>query len=533
MRERARSWIEAFALGVLAALPVVPYLASLARNGVGRYVLHGDYAALELATKFVPTGRTLLGPYSRFGFNHPGPAYFFCLSPIYELSGRSSTALFSGACLLNALAAILLVAGTRLFASRAHAIGAALTVLFWFASFGTAATLPWNPLVVALPLFAFFVLASFFALGRAEAAAPAAALAMFVAQTHLATVPTVAVAFVASIAAYVLSTRKRNEPRRRAPLVAGAAVLVVAMLPPLVEQLSSPVGNMTKLARFFLGPRTEPPKTLATALHAWASGAAWLPQRALERTLVSERDPVVMGSHPLPAELPVAPLVALLVLTAVCIVVAKRRRDHVSVAFLAAGIVTSVTSIVALRGVVGEMFHYLVFWTSSAACIAWLGVVTTASSWLGARWPKAAFAAVVVSAMLSSSVQRAWLATHEIPHRELEGTMRVLYAALRDRVRATGDVPVIHRDAGWYIGLAMLNELTRDGIDARVVDGERYLMGRQLASAEGVTKPLHVYSVTPESPLAVAPCLELLAKSNGAELRVGPAEVIACPPDLH
>jgi hypothetical protein len=37
----------------------------------------GDYAALELYTRLAAQGRQLLGPYSRFGFHHPGPAYFY------------------------------------------------------------------------------------------------------------------------------------------------------------------------------------------------------------------------------------------------------------------------------------------------------------------------------------------------------------------------------------------------------------------------------------------------------------------------
>ena len=51
--------------------------------------MDGDYAGLEIATRYVFTGRTLLGPYSRFMFNHPGPLYFFVIAPIYVLLGRT------------------------------------------------------------------------------------------------------------------------------------------------------------------------------------------------------------------------------------------------------------------------------------------------------------------------------------------------------------------------------------------------------------------------------------------------------------
>ena len=82
---------------VALGLPLAPLLFALLARPVPRFVVNGDYAGLEIATRFVPTGTTLLGPYSRFGWNHPGPLYFVLLAPIHALFGGTSTGIFAGA----------------------------------------------------------------------------------------------------------------------------------------------------------------------------------------------------------------------------------------------------------------------------------------------------------------------------------------------------------------------------------------------------------------------------------------------------
>ena len=59
----------------------------------------------EVAVRLVGDG-TVLGPYSRFVFNHPGPLYFYLLALPYRLFGGTSTLLFWGALVINAAAAV-------------------------------------------------------------------------------------------------------------------------------------------------------------------------------------------------------------------------------------------------------------------------------------------------------------------------------------------------------------------------------------------------------------------------------------------
>src|SRR5262245_461934 len=75
-----------------------------------------DWALIELRVRDVGTSQTpLLGPFSRFGWNHPGPLLYVLLAVPYRLLGASSSGLLVGAVVLNAgsVAGCLLVARRR------------------------------------------------------------------------------------------------------------------------------------------------------------------------------------------------------------------------------------------------------------------------------------------------------------------------------------------------------------------------------------------------------------------------------------
>ena len=68
----------------------------------------GDGAVLELQARQTARGENLLGPYSRFHFNHPGPIYFSLMLPLYYLSGQAHGSFFFTSVLIN-LAAVALI----------------------------------------------------------------------------------------------------------------------------------------------------------------------------------------------------------------------------------------------------------------------------------------------------------------------------------------------------------------------------------------------------------------------------------------
>ena len=50
----------------------------------------------------------MVGPYSRFGWNHPGPFYFYLQAPLYALGGHKAASLYAGALAINLLAILTL-----------------------------------------------------------------------------------------------------------------------------------------------------------------------------------------------------------------------------------------------------------------------------------------------------------------------------------------------------------------------------------------------------------------------------------------
>src|SRR5215471_15054113 len=67
-------------------------------------VTAADIAVIELYTDLASHGRLLLGPYSRFGWHHPGPLYFYLQAPLYAASNRAGAALNVGAVAINVTA---------------------------------------------------------------------------------------------------------------------------------------------------------------------------------------------------------------------------------------------------------------------------------------------------------------------------------------------------------------------------------------------------------------------------------------------
>src|SRR5688572_32081976 len=88
------------AVPVSLALLLIPAVVGVIRllTGLQEPFAHsGDAAVLEPAVRRVATGTQTLGPYSRFGFHQPGPAYFFVQAPFSWVTGGSPQSLFLGA----------------------------------------------------------------------------------------------------------------------------------------------------------------------------------------------------------------------------------------------------------------------------------------------------------------------------------------------------------------------------------------------------------------------------------------------------
>ena len=69
---------------------------------------YGDLAVIETTTLAALRGFVTLGPYSQFGWHHPGPLCFYLLAPFYQLAGHRSIGMVAGALAINVTALILI-----------------------------------------------------------------------------------------------------------------------------------------------------------------------------------------------------------------------------------------------------------------------------------------------------------------------------------------------------------------------------------------------------------------------------------------
>ena len=67
-----------------------------------------DTAVIESFTLYASRAQLLVGPYSRYGWHHPGPLFFYLLAPVYTLAGSSTPALSAGALLINVASIVVL-----------------------------------------------------------------------------------------------------------------------------------------------------------------------------------------------------------------------------------------------------------------------------------------------------------------------------------------------------------------------------------------------------------------------------------------
>ena len=229
-----------------------------------------DLAATELYTALAADGRLMVGPYSRYGWHHPGPLYFYLQAPLYAAAGGLAASLYGGALLINlaAVLTILWVAGREDLRT-----GALLTIgcLLFAWQLPRLLASPWTAHVPVLPALTFVVLCAAMACGRHGLLPLAILYGSLAVQTHIALLP--AVGSVA-LALFVLIARPGSPSRPRTWLLAGCATLALILwMPALGEAVSNRGGNLAALWTFFA---VEPAagQSVSHAFLYWCYGLA-------------------------------------------------------------------------------------------------------------------------------------------------------------------------------------------------------------------------------------------------------------------
>jgi hypothetical protein len=443
------------AVGLVAAATVV---GSVVAVSAGWFPALDD-AYIELLVRDVPTHLPLTGVYSRFGWNHPGPAQILLLWLPYRLGGSSSAALLVATLVLHAAALLGAVAIARRIDRLAGLWTFVALEALLVAAPAAASRDPWNPYVALVA----GGLAVVCAWGVAErhrwASALLLPLATLLVQAHAGNL------FVALSAVLVAAVACRwwhaagDPPVPWRALGLGAGLTALMWIPPAVAQLSGAPGRLSEVARLRGGdlPMAGARTALGVLTDSFGAVPAWARADAV--------------SHSWARTSLVVPVWFVVVVAGG--VVAWRRRDRRYLRGLGVAVVCLAATTAGVATISGGLSDYLLVAERSvaAATLAIAAAAVTSGLPLRARAMAAVLVAVLAAALAAALVGRQL--TGDNPWEGTRTAARELTAAvLRSDVSRR---PLVMVDVGLGTGAsdAVLLQLERAGLDV-AVDGPEH-----------------------------------------------------------
>jgi hypothetical protein len=497
----------------VAAAPFLPGALDFLRHGIPDVLFTGDGAVLEIRTLHAVHGRQLLGPYSRFLWSHPGPAFFYLAAPIYRLChlrGPGINLFVLGA---NLAAATALVLTARRLRGDLFAFGVGV-LLALYESIGAPFPLAgeWNPMTPILPLALLFFLAARLGGGAVGALPAVAFVASAIVQTHLGFAPVVlylcATGTLFCFRELYLVGDGRQVDRRRVgravALAAGVSALLWAL--PLYEDLTRHPGNLGQLRAFFLAPhRSE---------HSWRLAidtvAGQLTIFPLSVARAFGRSTIVAGPG-LRTVLAAGELTGL----AAALGIALRRRDQVAALLSATALGTIVVAPFSVRAIRGELQDYLVAWIS---VLGFLACAAIATLFLRPAGPPRRASLVVLAVGVPLLLIAVHLGGDRAMVRDREPPIEAAAAAVTGFVRdARLDRPrlEIASHDRWPEAAAFVLALYKQRLGVTVTDDWLFMFGDQLRAAPGPHPALIVADETDAGPLRARPDCRLVASAPG------------------
>lgn len=331
----------------------------------------GDWAVLTLRVEDVGRHTPLVGPYSRFGWNHPGPLMYWLLALPYHFFGDRPEAILTAAATLNALtvAALSAVAWRRGRLPLVALTMAATAILIH--GLGPAMIRdPWNPFITLLPLALTVFLVWSVIEGDYWMWPALAFVASFELQSHIGYLPMLLM--LAGTIAVITWKRKAfaalfpDTAKQRWWLFGiSIAVLVGCWLPVIVDQVAG-TGNLGAITDYFLSPG-DSPAGFGTALHVAADQLQFPAAPWLGRREVAGLDGALLGSGLLALIVPIAAMAAALWLAA-------RARTYAAMRFQLVVIASALGGLLATARVIGPLFDWVVRWWWVIASLWWLSV---------------------------------------------------------------------------------------------------------------------------------------------------------------
>jgi hypothetical protein len=470
-------WPTRYVLVAIGALPLLLAIIRLAPLVPSGWTPIRDDALIELRTADVGVHTVLVGPYSRFGWHHPGPSLFYVFALPYRLLSRSSVALPLTAVVINLVAVVTMAAIAWRRGGRTLLIAFLLVLQVQLATLGPwVLRSAWNPNVTILPLALVLMLAWCSGCGERWCLPLAAAVGSFVVQSHVGFAAVVGVVLVAS-ATWVL-------PRRgtRVPIALAAGVVALLWLPPAAEQLTGDPGNLDLIrssvasAEPSLGPVEGVRVALVRlgAIPAWLTGTGSMP------------GPDGRGGAAWPGALTLAVLAA-----AAGAAWHQGRRDRVRLATVAA--VAFVGCAWTTMQTEGDVEEWLVAWMSLPGLLVWaLATGMALDRVFGASPPRRAVPLVAGLALTAMAAANGMAALDVALWRpEASDTVASLERQLTPRLRAEERPPLMTfgprashvSPMGWGAGLVLA--LEKRGVDVRVDPRWRLQFGERRTDRRG------------------------------------------------
>jgi hypothetical protein len=511
--------VAAVAIALVALLPII---AVLIQRWGRVYVPVGDQATLDLRIRDVWTfsaDTPLTGPWSRFGWSHPGPTMYYLLALFSGVARQRAWASLVGSVLLQGVA----VAWIARLSWKAGGLRwmvpwlAVVTLSYW-------ATGPWifqqlwNP-YLPFPFFTLLLLQAWVVgSGQGRRLIGLAFVGSFLVQTHVGyALPVLAVSAWALVRLLVSEHRAGRSTGRwslwRAPLI---VLAVMWFVPLVIDTAAHWPGNTVRLVRFSLGLGPTPHLPLLGihgALGYLATEFRWRPP------WLGGPDPVNRFTA-LTAPSSVAFLAVPVVLIGAGWGLARWRRRPELVALAEMLAVAVAAGVLALTVLTGPAFPYLFFWRIPiGAATVVLGAVVLVETL--PRWRRGAALALgcglaALTVVASVSFTRTVAAANG-PVDPMEPVAASIINQLQREGQPRG--PVLVRTHGFDLGglhAALVDQLAREGASVYVDPGLGYQFGYHRTA--GPSRVGSVWYVVEESVLfsldTLLPGAQVLALSH-------------------
>jgi hypothetical protein len=460
---------------LLAALaPIAVAIVTMAGSD---YLPVQDFAVFHLRLRDMLGADTpLVGVYSTFGWNHPGPVGYWMVVPFVWLAGGDGWGMLVGAAVAQGAAIVATAVVTR----RAHSDRAAL---FWVAvaALSYGATGPWvvleawNP-HMALPFYVLFLATAWCASSQPERRLASVFITgSIVVQLHIGYAP-----LVLPVAAWIVwhavkPAGLRGIPRGTRRRLLWSAVVLWSL--PLLNDVLHPPGNAARVLNYFLLNGGDDPAAGPVVAARQLADAVRLPP------------PWLLGSHnvePLTgtAEGSAVPWVLVAVAAVVAGWFARSRVSATKRNLLDLSWISLIAGLVAIAGVRGQVRLYQFYWIdvvavvllSATAVAVWSAIARSRKGWMQVGTAVGLLILAVSSVAVSSARSAELLEPRDSVHRFEAVTRELLNSS-------TADVPVgpiIVRWVGSPLGgvqAGVVNGLDQRGIDVRVDDGGGFQWG--------------------------------------------------------